>query len=121
MFLYSVVEKLSYHKVGALTAGLALLCTVVGAIYQLYFHPLAKFPGPFWAKLSILPSWYHTVRRDRHIWLQLLQERYGKSTTIVTDKCVLMYARPRIPILPQRRDYEYSRSIPNNLWSKRKR
>jgi hypothetical protein len=60
-------------------AGCVLLVAyVLGvAIYRLYFHPLAKYPGPFWAKLSTIPSWLHTIKQDRHIWLYSLQEKYG--------------------------------------------
>lgn len=56
----------------------ALLCLVFHtAAYRLYFHPLAGHPGPLAARLSDLPSWWHTYRQDRHIWLWRLQEQYG--------------------------------------------
>ncbi|KAF4626293.1 hypothetical protein G7Y89_g11869 [Cudoniella acicularis] len=35
----------------------SIICYFISsAIYNLYFSPLAKFPGPFWAKISGLPS-----------------------------------------------------------------
>lgn len=46
-------------------------------VYRLYFHPLAKYPGPFWARITDLPSWYYTRSQDRHVWLLKLQEQYG--------------------------------------------
>lgn len=53
-------------------------------IYRLYFHPLARFPGPFWAKISTLPSWWQARKQKRHLWLLSLQEKYGRC--LVTSK-----------------------------------
>lgn len=50
---------------------------IITAIYRLYFHPLANYPGPFWCKISGFPAWYHTLKQDRHVWLWCLQEKYG--------------------------------------------
>lgn len=49
------------------------------AIYRLYFHPLAKYPGPFWARLTVFPSWWYTRSQDRHVWLLSLQKQYGTT------------------------------------------
>ncbi|KAL9003398.1 MAG: hypothetical protein Q9188_003724 [Gyalolechia gomerana] len=46
-------------------------------IYCLYFHPLAKYPGPIWSKFSVWPYYYYTVRGDRHIWIWQCHEIYG--------------------------------------------
>lgn len=78
MLFQSALEQVSYPNVIALGTSLALAYVVVTAIYRLYFHPLAKFPGPLWAKLTVIPSWWHTRNQDRHIWLWRLQEQYGK-------------------------------------------
>lgn len=46
-------------------------------IYRLFYHELARFPGPFLAKLSTIPNWRHACAGDRHLWLLQLHERYG--------------------------------------------
>ncbi|CBX94241.1 hypothetical protein IAQ61_006395 [Plenodomus lingam] len=77
MSAQGTTSTMSYPNFWMLVATFALAYAVSVAIYRLYFHPLAKFPGPFWACLSTFPSWWHTRKGDRHIWLYSLQEKYG--------------------------------------------
>lgn len=63
-------------KLGAL----GLILYFLGlAVYRLYLHPLAKYPGPFWARVSGIPAWWHTYHRERHLWIQDLHKKYGTS------------------------------------------
>lgn len=59
----------------------ATLFLAAGAIYRLYFSPLAKFPGP---KLAALTLWYEfyydVIRRGKFTWeIQRMHEKYGNS------------------------------------------
>lgn len=70
--------------VGATAAVLIPICVigfiVTGVVYtgyQVYFHPLAKYPGPFLAKLTDLYSTYHAIRGDRHLDFWRCHEQYG--------------------------------------------
>lgn len=67
----------SYPSLVTLCFSLVLVYILTTACYRLYFHPLALFPGPFWARLTVIPSWWHTRTGDRHIWMHSLQEKYG--------------------------------------------
>jgi hypothetical protein len=82
------LDTVAYPSIWVLTASAALCYGIFTVIYRLYFHPLAKFPGPFWAKLTVIPSWWHTRTGDRHIWLYQLQEQYGRfeSTMCLYDQ-----------------------------------
>lgn len=68
----------AYSNVLALGFSVLVSYVVVTVIYRLYFHPLAKFPGPFWARLTGIPAWWHSRTFDRHLWLLSLQEQYGE-------------------------------------------
>ncbi|KAJ0418000.1 cytochrome P450 [Aspergillus carlsbadensis] len=48
-------------------------------IYRLYFHPLAKYPGPLLWRISILPSFYYAWTGDRHLVVDKLHKKYGKA------------------------------------------
>ncbi|KAF2134348.1 benzoate 4-monooxygenase cytochrome-like protein P450 [Dothidotthia symphoricarpi CBS 119687] len=77
MSLHDHLNEVSYPSLRVLGSTLVLSYIVFTVIYRLHFHPLAKFPGPFWARLTVFPSWWHTRMGDRHIWLYSLQEKYG--------------------------------------------
>lgn len=47
-------------------------------IYRLYFHPLAKHPGPFLAKITDAHQLYHAWKGDRHLEFWRMHETYGK-------------------------------------------
>lgn len=48
------------------------------SIYRLYFHPLARYPGPIRYKLSGLPLVWQAYRGNRHLFHIRDHEKYGK-------------------------------------------
>ncbi|KAK3348761.1 cytochrome P450-like protein [Lasiosphaeria hispida] len=56
-------------------AGLAYTTCLV--VYRLFFHPLAKYPGPFFAKLTDAYMLYHAWKGDRHLEFWRMHEKYG--------------------------------------------
>ena len=45
--------------------------------YRVFFHPLAKYPGPFLAKVTSLYNAYHAVIGDRHLNAYKLHQKHG--------------------------------------------
>ncbi|KUJ20845.1 cytochrome P450, partial [Mollisia scopiformis] len=60
------------------------LCFVI--IYRLYFHPLAKYPGPLLHRLCGLPTLYHAGKGDLHYHLYTLHDQYGKHLRYSPNK-----------------------------------
>ncbi|KAI1327751.1 cytochrome P450 [Xylariaceae sp. FL0255] len=61
---------------------LGLGYAIVVGVYRIYLHPLAKIPGPFLTKVSGFPAYYYTLKKDRHIWLWRLHQKYGPVVRI---------------------------------------
>lgn len=54
-----------------------LASLVAFVIYQLYFHPLAQYPGPLLGRITRLYDLYHAYKGDKHLVLYHLHQRYG--------------------------------------------
>ncbi|KAH3960015.1 hypothetical protein HBH52_239380 [Parastagonospora nodorum] len=54
-------------------------------IYRVYFHPLAKYPGPLTYKLSGWPLLWQAYTGDRHIWHLKDHEKYGLIVRIAPN------------------------------------
>lgn len=53
---------------------------IVIIIYNLKYHPYAKYPGPFLARISPLHALLHAYRGDLHLDVTRCHERYGNVT-----------------------------------------
>lgn len=79
----SSILNCDIHVLVAAGSMLLFLYLVSNAIYQLYFSPLSKFPGP---KLAAVTLWYE-VYYDvfkwglYHVKVKQMHEKYGKSVT----------------------------------------
>jgi hypothetical protein len=68
-----------YGVYGALTASLVLYGALL-AVYRLYFHPLAGFPGP---KIAAASRWYEfyydVIKRGQYVYkIEEMHQKYGK-------------------------------------------
>ena len=63
----------------------AFIFFVIGYIissftYNLYIHPLRKFPGPFWARCTNLWGRYQNLHRRKAHMIHAAHQKYGKKT-----------------------------------------
>jgi hypothetical protein len=51
-------------------------------IYRLFFHPLAKFPGPrLAAATDLYEEYYDVVKRGMFVWeIERMHEKYGMNS-----------------------------------------
>ncbi|OQV00250.1 hypothetical protein CLAIMM_05773 isoform 2 [Cladophialophora immunda] len=61
---------------------------VVKSIYRVYFHPLAKYPGPFWAKVTSLYDFYQALSERRAHNFLALHKKYGPIVRYAPNKLV---------------------------------
>ncbi|KAB8205974.1 cytochrome P450 [Aspergillus parasiticus] len=62
------------------------------AIYNVYFHPLNRFPGPVSHAISRIPYFYRSVRGTLPFDMLKLHERYGDIVRIAPDE--LAFSHP---------------------------
>ncbi|KAF2827533.1 cytochrome P450 [Ophiobolus disseminans] len=71
---------------GALLAGI-LRCVVVWS-YRITLHPLHKYPGPFFAKLTEWYGAYHALRIDLHLITYYEHQEHGNVVRCSPNKLV---------------------------------
>ena len=63
----------------ALAAAMFIAYMATSTLYNLFVHPLANTPGPFLSRISVLPSFYHACKGDRHVWIWQSFQIYGET------------------------------------------
>ncbi|RVX68772.1 hypothetical protein B0A52_07658 [Exophiala mesophila] len=80
---------MSYLYSSLVTAGIAGAAYLVGlVIYRLFFHPLAKFPGPKYAAISRWHEYYYDVHLQGQFlfYIKTLHDKYGPIVRITPDE-----------------------------------
>jgi hypothetical protein len=74
-----MTELLEPSRLLLTLAAALLLYLTVGAIRRVYFSPLAKFPGPKFAALTLWNEFYwDVVKRGLFMWrIQEMHDKYG--------------------------------------------
>ncbi|KAF6836436.1 cytochrome p450 [Colletotrichum plurivorum] len=65
-------------------------------VYYRFFHPLAKFPGPFWGSVTRLWITYHNIKEDECQTNQALHRKYGPVIRI-TPTMLLVSDAKKLP------------------------
>lgn len=70
-------------------------------VYYRFFHPLAKFPGPFWASVTRLWIAYHNLKEDEYLVVWDLHKKYGPVVR-VTPTLLVVSDATKLPVIYHR-------------------
>lgn len=97
-----VEQFLSSPAKALLVAGVCLALWVTGyVVYQVYFHPLARFPGPFLASVTDLWQVYQFLTLRQPYNLTELHAKYGQFVRYGPDKLSIT-AEDAVPLIYQK-------------------
>jgi hypothetical protein len=54
-------------------------------VYYRFFHPLSKFPGPFWGSVTRLWIAYHNIKEDEPYVEHELHKKYGMRLSVALN------------------------------------
>lgn len=80
--LFALVGQFSSSSIKLALGCAALFYIVTIIIYRIFFHELAKYPGPFLGKFTFFPKLAAMVRRDRITWQRDMLLKYGDPVRI---------------------------------------
>ncbi|KAL7270836.1 hypothetical protein RUND412_006446 [Rhizina undulata] len=78
----AVAQLLAEQNLVILLGGSIFVYLLGLSIYRIFFHPLAKYPGPFLAKLTGLHGLYYAWKGDRHIANYQAHLKYGEFVRV---------------------------------------
>jgi hypothetical protein len=68
-----------------ITAGL-IIRLIYNFVYNVFFHPYAKYPGPFLAKFTDLYAGYHAWKGDIHLDMWRCHQLYGDKVRYAPNR-----------------------------------
>jgi hypothetical protein len=92
---------LSFANVALLALGYLAWSAAYQIVYYRFFHPLSKFPGPFWGSVTRLWIAYHNAMGDEIAVLQQVTEKYGPIVRI-TPTMLLVNDATKLPVIYSR-------------------
>ncbi|KAI0483447.1 cytochrome P450 [Xylaria cf. heliscus] len=76
------IQEVQWSQLSA-TVALKFILTLIGLwtvqhiIYNLYFHPLANYPGPLLARITLIWRFWHSLRGRFHRVIETNHQKYG--------------------------------------------
>ncbi|KAJ6012981.1 hypothetical protein N7522_003336 [Penicillium canescens] len=81
-----VVFGLSWGFMGFVLLGSILILTVLRSIYNAFFHPLARYPGPLIWTSTFIPYKIALLKGTTHLWHAEFHRHYGPVVRVSPDQ-----------------------------------
>lgn len=78
----ATLSLLTSRNVVLAVIGYLVFSVLYQIVYYRWFHPLSKFPGPFWASVTRLWIAYHNLKEDECQVAQDLHKKYGQYQSV---------------------------------------
>ncbi|KAH6673039.1 pisatin demethylase [Halenospora varia] len=94
MGVLNAVPPVTIGNFGLLSSLSIIICGLVAvywfgvAIYRLYFHPLAKYPGPLLARISPVPVTIALLRGRIPFYVKAAHDKYGPVVRVSPNELV---------------------------------
>lgn len=79
-------------------------------VYRIFFHPFARYPGPWLAKVSNLYAAYHAWLGDVHIDMWRCHQQYGDTVRYAPDRLLVNTAEAVRDIYGHRSNVQKSKT-----------
>ncbi|THY02444.1 flavonoid 3',5'-hydroxylase [Aureobasidium pullulans] len=92
----STLSLLTFRNLVLAVIGYVVARVIYQIVYYRWFHPLSKFPGPFWASVTRLWIAYHNLKEDEPMVAFELHRKYGPVIRI-TPTLLLVSDATKLP------------------------
>jgi hypothetical protein len=83
--LPALLSKFTFTNAALAIVAYILYSILYQIVYYRFFHPLSKFPGPFWASVTRLWVAYHNIKEDERFVEYDLHKKYGIKSSATTE------------------------------------
>lgn len=74
-------SSLTLKNLALFSLSLIVLQSIYQVVYYRFFHPLARFPGPFWGSITRLWTAYHSLMKREHMACGEQCRKHGTLST----------------------------------------
>ncbi|KAJ6094612.1 hypothetical protein N7467_002125 [Penicillium canescens] len=95
---FVVVFGLSWGFMGFVLLGSIFILTILRSIYNAFFHPLARYPGPIIWTSTFIPYKIALMKGTTHLWHAEFHRNYGPVVRVSPDQLSYISAQATLKL-----------------------